>query len=246
MALVTLRGLQDLFTESVNPTYKIGDEVELADGRRYVYAKNGAFAQVAGNVYQGPAEDTQFNTMAVQATGALGATTVTVTLGSTAATANMFAEGFLVFSNAGTGYGYSYKIKSNDAADAANTCTFTLYSPLKVAITTSTKADAVQNPYLGVIKAPTTLTAMVCGVAMIATTASYYSWLQTKGPRAVLFESTATSLVNVGSQVIPSTATTGAVDVLNTGTQVVAKPIIGRLMTTGTDGYYKLVNLCIA
>jgi hypothetical protein len=70
--------------------------------------------------------------MAVAAAAAVGATSVTVTLGATAATADYYADGFLTINDA-AGEGISYRVKSHPAHAGSGSLVVELYDPIKVA-----------------------------------------------------------------------------------------------------------------
>lgn len=240
----SLKGLQDLWTESSSPMYPVGEMYENPkNGDRYVYVKAGGTALVAGKLYQNPAEVANHRTCAVYATAAVGATTVYITLGNTSATANQYAGGTVHFTTGGTGYGYEYKIKGHAAVDASGLMTLYLDEPLKVALTTASKADLVALPQNGVIlNVAAAVTGAPVGVAMYPITASYYGWLKTKGMKSALIQGTP----GIGKAVIPASTTDGAMELLSTGTRIVERPILGRMMATGINGYYKPVYLNIA
>jgi len=203
----------DLFSEnSSTPNHNLGAYVESDDGRGFRYVKVGATALVPGKLYQAPAEAANHQDV-VPAAAAIGATSVTVTLGATAATANQYANGWMMVSVT-PGQGYQYKIKSHPAADASATLVLTLEDPIQVALTTSSNCDLVANPFNGVVVNPTTATSAPVGAAVYPVTAAYYGWLQVKGPANLLADGT----VTVGTAVVASNATAGAVEAL-TGVQ---------------------------
>lgn len=199
----------DLFSNSANQLHELGAKVVTNDGRAFRYAKAGAADLVAGNLLQAPAIVANHQNMATS-TQAAGDTTVTVTLGATAATANQYAGGFLTL-NAGTGKGYSLRIKSHPAANSGATLVLTLEDPFQVATSSSdTKSCLIANPYSGVIQMPTTATSSAVGVATYIISAGQYGWIQVHGPVSVLSDA---SIAAVGLGLIPSTTTAGCVTV---------------------------------
>ena len=66
----------------------------MGDGRKFRYAKNGAVALITGVPTAAPDIVANHESVAPTANVAVGATTVTVTLGATAATADQYAGGF--------------------------------------------------------------------------------------------------------------------------------------------------------
>lgn len=201
----------------------VGQKFQSEDGREFVLVQNGATALVSGVLVQGPASIGATHTgLAVVANAAIGATTVTVTLGATAVTANQYAGGFAVIS-AGTGIGQTLKIASHPAAALSTNVVLTLEDPLSVAITSSTsKVSLTLNAFgsangtdvrtHGVIVCPTTATGAVIGATISpipASTATIptYGFIQTKGEVAVLNDSGTA----IGLDVMPSTSVAGAV-----------------------------------
>lgn len=219
----------DPYHEEANSSHVLGSLGISADGRKFRYAKAGSSAAlIAGNVIQSPAENTSNESLTPTAT-TLGATEVTVTTGA-AVTANQYAGGYMVCTNTPSN-GLVYKIKSHPANSGATTCVFTLYEPLIVAFTTDTRVDLVYDPYNGVIQNPATASGAIVGVALKAITASYYGWVQTGGTCAVLAGGT----VGVGKVVVANQGTAASAIVgANTATE--AFPILGRAVTSGTNG----------
>lgn len=202
---------QDTQTIQRHPLGAIGfDRI----GRRYRYVLNGAVATVKGHLLQSPARDTAFTDMAVQAAAAIGDTQVSVTLGATATTANLFNDGILAVT-ASTGLGQNFTIKGHTVASGAATCVFQLGEGEAVltALATSSKVTASRGPYNGVVDSPTTRTGMSVGVSIAVIPATSggtfgYGWVGVEGLFAVLSDATVAA---VGEDVSPSTTTAGAV-----------------------------------
>lgn len=206
-------------------------------GNRYRFVKAGGTALVPGKLQQAPAEVTNHQDVVPTAT-AVGATSVTVTLGATAATANQYAGGWLVVSVT-PGQGYKYLISSHPAADASATLTLTLEDAIVVALTTSSNCDLVANPYSGVIVNPTALSSAPVGGAVTAITASYFGWIQDGGVASLL----ADGANAVGSNLVASNGVAGAVeDAAAPG----AQPLVGTALTGCADQEYGAVLLNIA
>jgi len=202
----------DLTSNTSTALHNLGERAVTPDGRVFRYCKAGATALVPGKLQQAPAEVTNHQDL-TPAAAAIGATSVTVTLGATAATANQYAGGWLMVTVT-PGQGYQYKIKSHPAADASATLALALEDAIVVALTTSSRCDLVLNPYSGVIVNPTTASSTPVGVAVTAITAAQFGWLQVGGVANVLADGT----VTVGTALVASNATAGAVEAL-TGVQ---------------------------
>lgn len=188
------------------------------DGRWFRYVKNGGSAQAPGKLYQGKVPGANYDELALVGAVAAGATTVDVTNGATAITKDQFKGGYLGIED-DTGEGYLYLVAGN-TADAATgqTVTVTLADPrgIKVALIAATTVGLYEHPCDSVIVHPSPPTSDLVGVATHAMPASYYGWVQFKGPCQVLIEGT----VVIGKSVMASSSVDGAVTpyVLTEGT----------------------------
>lgn len=226
---------QQLFSSSATQQAELGARAVAPDGRVFRYVKAGGTALVPGKLQQSSAIVANHQNVAVASAAAIGATSVTVTLGATAATANQYANGFLIINDV-TGEGHTYKIKSNPAADSAATLTVTLEDAIVVALTTSSEACLIANPYNGVIVNPTTPTASPVGVAIYPVAASEFGWIQTKGVVSCL----ADGAITVGLGIAPSQSVAGAVKATAT-----TLDNIGRAFQAGVDTEYRTVFLSL-
>lgn len=228
---------QDIFTESSTAQMALGTKITLEDGRRFVYSKAGAVALAAGKLMQAPAEVANHSNCAVAAAAAIGANSVSVTLGATAATANQYAGGFMYVNDA-AGEGHLYKINHHAAVGSAGTGTFYLDDSIRVALTTSSEVTFYPHPHSGLIVAPaTTLTGSVLGVAPINVTAAYYFWLQVAGPACVLQAGT----LVVGANAVTPTGVDGGCGPSAAGTS----RDVGSVIQLAADTEYALINLTL-
>ena len=169
--------------------HKVGTRMAFDDGRVFRYVEVGGSDIAAGAVVQAAAGVANHDMDLAITTAASGVTSVTVTLGSTAATANQYKDGFLYINDGGTGEGHVYKIKSNAAGDSAGTCVITLEEDDETvtALTNGTHlAGLAVNTYSNVIISPTTVSNIAIGTAPRLLTTNYYGWIQTWGQAAVL------------------------------------------------------------
>lgn len=226
---------QDIFNVSSSAqadATNLGGMATTGDGRYFRFATAGAVALVPGKLQQASAEITaNQNLTAVAASiGDLtisASTTVTIT-------ANQYTGGWaLITTSAGVGYQYGI---SGHAAFTAAAPTLTLSDPIQVALTTGSRIDLVANPYAGVVVNPTTATSTPVGVAVAATPIGYYGWVQTRGVANVLADGT----VTVGTAVVASNATAGAVEAL-TGVQAPVGIAVTGIATTE----YGAINLLL-
>lgn len=202
---ITQSSLTPLGTSSGinNDSATLGCLATTGDGRYFRYVIAGAVALVPGKLQQAPVEVTG-NELVAMAAASVGATQL-VTTGSITVTANQYTGGYAMVAVT-PGQGYSYQIGQHAAFTSA-AATFNLVDPVVVALTTASTVSFVPSPWNGVIVNPTTATGTIVGVAVAATPVSYYGWLQTKGPAAVLAQGT----IVVGEEVAASSTTAGAV-----------------------------------
>lgn len=217
---------------------QVGSIFNTTNGTQLVWCLMGGVAGVPGSLYQAAAEITDHQNLTPTANVAIGALSFTVTLGATAATANQYAGGMAIITTS-TGAGYQYEIASHPAAALSATLTLTLNptEPVQVAFVAATsKVDLVANPYSGVIINPVTATSAPVGVCVSPIAIGSYGWLVKKGPAAVLADGT----VTVGTAVVASNATAGAVEAL-TGVQAIVGNALTGIATTQYGAI--LVNL---
>jgi len=226
----------DIRSNSAVQECALGTKAVTQDGRTFRYVKAGGTALVVGKLYDGPANVGNHTNIAVASAAAAGATSVTVTLGATAATANQYAGGTLIVNDA-AGEGQTFSIKSHPAADASASLVLTLEDdePIVTALTTSSEVSLIPNQYNGVIIHAATETGIPAGVAVTAVTATYFGWIQTRGPVSLLSDA---SISELGSAVAASATTAGSATV---GTGALAP--IGFQLTTGVSTEYNVVFL---
>lgn len=199
--------------------HNLGERVVSPDGRAFRYAKAGELL-VAGTLLQAPAEITNHQNL-VPTAAAIGATSVTVTLGATAVTANQYAGGYMLGSET-PGEGQLYLILSHPAAALSATVALSLADPLVVALTSSSHVDLILNQYSGVIINPASASSCPVGVAVTAISSGQFGWVQTGGVANILNDGGST----VGTNVSASNAVAGAVEA-----QVTAQASVGVAVT---------------
>jgi hypothetical protein len=225
-------GVQDIYTQSSTQLLPLGTRVCLSDGRKFVYGQAGE-ALAYAKVTQSAIPSANWDNQAVTTAGAVGDQQITVTFGG-AITANFFANGYCLVNDA-NGEGNIYTIKSNTAGTSGVVLTF--YEKIRVAITTSGEVTCYPHPCKGLIIAPTTLTAALCGVPQIAVTDQYYAWFQVAGPCPVLVAATLSlattcEVATTAGGVIPSAETTFG-------------PVVGHPLILAAATEYALINLQI-
>ena len=225
----------DVMATSSTQEMDLGSKVVSDNGEVFRYVKAGGTALVAGTLQQSPAEVANHTNITVAAAVAAGATTVTATLGATAATANQYAGGLMVVNDV-DGQGFSYRIDKHDAVASAGVITLELEDEIKEALTTSSQITLVPNQYNGVIQNPTTATGVPVGVAITDIAANEYGFIQVWGPVACLNDGGTA----IGLGVAPSGSVAGALATVAATTNQ-----IGSAMTAGIDTEYRQVMIKI-
>ena len=184
----------DFGSEKVTNTTKkraLGTILELPDGREFKYALNGGSAISSGKHASSAAMIGNHDMDLTTAAASVGDTSITVTLGATAATKDQYADGY-IYTNDGTGQGQVYRIASNPAADGSATLAVTLASndPVSVALDSTTESGLAVNPYSGIVVSPTSVTNRTLGVTATDIAANAYGFVQTKGLASVLVSGT--------------------------------------------------------
>lgn len=224
---------QTLHSSSADQYHNLGELIFSNDGRAFRYSKAGGTALVAGQLQQSQVEDTDTQNMtavaaAVDDLSIVSTTTVTVT-------ANEYAEGFILVTVT-PGVGRLYKIKGHIAYTSAAP-TFNLAEPVRVALTTTSRLDAMANPFNAVVVAPTTYTSSVAGAAVHPIVASEFGWLQVGGVANLL----ADGALVVGEPVIRSNGTAGSVE--PTTTTFTVQGFVGYAKTGVATTEYGAVDL---
>jgi hypothetical protein len=222
----------DLYAFTSTAQADLGAKASTGDGREFVYVKAGATALVAGTLQQAPAIVANLQNVAVAAAQAVGDKTLTLTISSTAVVANEYDGGIVVINDA-AGEGQTMRIASHTSGTITS-IVLTLEDALVTAVTTSSEAAVMHNPYNGVIINPTTPTAKPVGVAISKITAGYYGWIQTKGMVSCLNDGGTA----VGLAVAPSQGTAGAV---KTGATTLDS--VGSAAQAGVSTEYRIIDL---
>ena len=224
---------QTLHSSSADQYHMLGEVVFTNDGRAFRYAKAGGTALVAGNLQQSQAQDTDTQDMtavaaAVADTAIVSTTTVTVT-------ANEYAEGFILVTVT-PGVGRQYKIKGHIAYTAAAP-TFNLAEEVKVALTTTSRLDALANPYAATVVAPTTFTGPVVGRSGTFNRRKRIRLAPSSWVANVLADGACV----IGEPVIRSNGTAGAVE--PTTTTFTVQGFVGYAQTGIATTEYGAINL---
>lgn len=164
--------------------HALGTKMVFLDGREFRYAENGGTAIAEGLLTASEAPAGNHDEDLAVASASAGATSITVTLGATAAAKDLYAEGYLFLNLASTTPHEFYKIKSHAAADGSATLEAKLHDNdyLHTAIVNGTDtAGLIKNPYKDIVVAPAAVAGRFVGVTVNNFTADYFGWIQTAG-----------------------------------------------------------------
>lgn len=182
----------------------LGTIAETPDGRIYQYALAGATSLLAGKLTTQPATTANHVTQTGTA-NAIGTTSVTYTIGGTAATLDQYKGGYLAV-NVGPGQN-SYLITGNTVSAGSATITVRLADGgLTVATTTSSKFSLYPNPFNLTVITTSAATQPCTGVPNVAVTNGYYYWSQVQGYATVLSD----GVIGKNSGAIVSASVNGA------------------------------------
>ncbi len=195
----------------------LGQKMILPDGREFRHAQAGTAAALAqGKLVMAastiPDHGCGTADQMAATVNAIGATAVSIKApGTTAVVKSYYADGEMVIKDA-TGQGYMYKVKDNQVAAASTVFVVSLQDTdgLIEAIDATTTVGLRTNPYKEVLTRPTgtALEGPIMGVPVIAVSAGFYTWLQTKGLGPHL--QTGGTTVIIGTVVLAATGDAGA------------------------------------
>jgi len=227
-------------TTTTKREHPLGAVDMTPDGRCFRWAFAGEAIGAGQLVMQKGAVANHDMDLATAAAAAVGATTITVTLGATAATEDQYEDG-AIYINDGAGEGHLYAIRSHPAADASASLVVTLHETVREALTTGTSLSGlIENDYKDVeIYDADDIDGPALGVAPAEVANDEYFWLQTSGRAAVLIQGT---VVN-GDAVEASQTTDGAVclhDVSANTDQAPLGTCAGIIAVTTDYGYVNL------
>ena len=160
------------------------------DGRGYVYVfMDGAVT--AGKLLQTPVTAVEHDMDLVTAAAAVGAITISVTLGALLAAADLYKDGYL-YVNDGPGEGQLFKIDTHVAVASSGTFAVPIRDEggVRTALTATSLCGLFKNPYKDVIVAPTTFTGSIVGATTRDMSDNNFGWAQRKGMAALLAKGT--------------------------------------------------------
>lgn len=233
--------LQKVTEQSETQKHALGtiykERSRYGEERWFRYIKAGAVNLSKGLLMQSPAQVANHDNIAVG--GAVEAGQIEVPITTTLATALSDGQYHLgtFHINDATAEGDTYQVKKHTNT---TTPTITLYTPLITALATGSEFSLTANKHNGVIVLPTTQTGIVVGVTKAAITANWYGWVQTKGPAAVLVDTTDVLVIGQNVGVPAAAAVAGACGIVADVQHVVG---IARNIAPASE--YALIDLSI-
>lgn len=201
--------------QSTDQRHSLGTMGFTNDGRTYRYVNAGGSDLDPGKLTIAVDITSDHEDIAVNTFG-IGDTTLTVTLGGTAITANEYDEGFVNIISS-TGLGTMYSIKSHPISAGSEDIVITLNEPIVVVAASGTKVTLVRNKYRDIIVSDGTLADLPVGVPNVIISSDAFGWVQTGGLCAVLNDGTTT--VVAGKPVTIGDVTSGAVEDIAAATE---------------------------
>ena len=227
----------DIYTIGTTQLHDLGTIGSTTDGRQYRYAEAGGTDLSPGKLTVAATIVANHENISVQAAAAVGAESITVTLGATAATANDYANGFIGITDA-AGEGIAYLVSGHPAADTSATLKLALKESVRVALTTSSEVSLLKNAWKDVVISVNDQGDMATGVPNVTISANNFGWVQTRGVCACLADET----IAVGSAVSSGSSTGGAFETKDVDD---AFPEYGYAIQAAVDEEYRLLYLTI-
>jgi len=225
----------------------VGTRMILPDGRVFRYAFSNGAAGAGTGVQSSAAVANHDSDLAVASTAAVGAKSVSVTLGGTAAAEDLYANGYLYCNDSGAsaGEGHVYRIRQHDAIGSGGTGTINLMDgdTITEALTAAaSQVGLVANPYMHVIPSPGgAQTGRTVGFAPAEVADDSYFWAQTWGEAAVLVDGT----LVIFRPIRMSDGTAGAVEEYSSQTDAEEQEVGFATNVRGLDAEYQFAFLTI-
>jgi hypothetical protein len=220
-----------IYASTADQKYALGTLLDLEDGRRFRYAKNGAVILYKALMAQAAALEAKWESEVQTAkTAAVGDydIPVLITTGSSLA-ANEWDEGWLICeSGLAAAIGDMYKIASHTVHATAVTVTIQDPGGVRTALDANQVCTIIRSPYQAVVvSTATTLSGLAVGVPLVDIPISYFGWLQTRGPCPLIVDTGETLLLGE-----PVGYTSAGITVAGTcGKTAVDDPTYGHALT---------------
>lgn len=239
---------QSVYEARTTPLHLLGDVAVLNDGREFVYVANRGTAITAGKLckYNEVSTNTDLCVIPTQTTGSLavGSRILNVTLAGSSTFAEHQLVGDYLNIDDDTGEGRLYRILGNTAVSSGTAITLNI-EPLRAAITTSTTVTVVSRAS-DVQIADANQTQKIAGVTQFdvgagSSTVQYF-WIQRRGLTSCLVNGTPA----VGTPLIPSGTTAGAVDASAEAGSGIYDQIVGVMVSlAGVSTEHHVIDLSV-
>jgi hypothetical protein len=227
------------FETSSTKLVSLGTRYRDAHNRVFRYALAGGSTLARGKINVAASITANHTNMSFASAPAVNSTSVTVTLGGTAATEDQYQDGWLVVQDGG-GEGRAYPIEGH-GAQATTTGNLEVFLKEKLdtlGVISEANVDLIKNRYDSVVVSVADQLDPPVGVNIVSITTLYYGWVQTWGPCSVLMDEN----VGVGAEIVIGESVVGAVQT----SDGVAEPRLGYMGPQGgVDTEYQLVYLQI-
>jgi len=226
-------------TNSVTQEVSLGTRYADQYGRVFRYCKAGGSGLDRGKLVVTSDPVANHTSMNFAVAPAIGDTSVDVTLGGTAATANQYKDGWLNVQD-GLGEGRVYRVEGH-AAQATTTGTLKVWlaEPIDtVSAITVANVDLVYNKYQSIVIAASDQADVPVGIPVAGITTLYYGWVQTWGPCAAWMD----EAVAIGQDLTIGSSVPGSVELRDAA----GEPFVGTMgPITGVDDEYTMIYLQI-
>ena len=229
----------DQYKVNTDRRWPLGTVGRMETGEVFMYGHAGAVALAAHAICQS-AVPTANHVLQTPLAAAVGARTITLTLGATAVVADEYRDGLVSVDLVGnTGFGYAYHIASHVADAGGDNFPIPLKESETVQVAIATTANSVsmiRNKMRGLVIGTTTYTQKLVGVPLAPIAIGSFGWFQVAGPCRVLTQGT----VVIGEPVIGSGTTAGAV---SPATASETQQVVGTVMHVAVTTGYSLIDL---
>jgi hypothetical protein len=235
-----------VYASTADQKYALGTILDLEDGRRFRYMKNGGVILYKALMAQAAAIETKWESEVQTAkTASVGDTDIPVliTTGSSLA-AHEWDEGWIIIESGLAGaIGDMYKIASHTVHATAVTVTIQDPGGVRTALDANQVCTIIRSPYMAMIVTPVAAdpTGQAMGVPLVDIPISYYGWIQSRGPCPLIVDTGETLVLGT-----PAGFTSGGITVAGTcGKTAVDDATYGQSLTNATAAEAGIVNLTI-
>lgn len=221
---------QDVFATSTTAQMDVGAKMvdTLGDIYRYILAGG---AITAGHLVQSPAPKTTAAKSVAVNTAVIGDTSVTITAGAEAVTADEYANGTLTVVT-GTAIGSTYAVVGNTAISVAGgSVTVYLGSPIRVTFGAGDTVTLTHNPCHNALEVASSTREPV-GIACVDIASGSYGWVKSRG----IIGGLADENLTLGALLTSGTSVAGAIEEYDDDSTPDTDNIVGFAIFSANDG----------